>query len=260
MHTAAPPIRDVVLVGGGHSHVQVLRSFGMKPQPGARLTIVSREVQTPYSGMLPGHIAGHYERGDMHIDLGPLAAFADARLMADEVVALNTADQRLKLRNHPDLYYDVLSVNSGAVPEAPSHGVAVKPIGQFLPKLAEVSNNASAGDRVAVVGGGAGGVELILALRCRLGPDIALVLVTDQLLPGHSPPTIRRLTRALQRMDVELVLGFRAEDADDTGLWDSHGERITAHHVFWVTGVGAPRWPAAAGLATDTKGFIEVKC
>ena len=259
MHTAAPPIRDVVLVGGGHSHVQVLKALGMTPEPGARLTIISREVQTPYSGMLPGHVAGYYAPDEMHIDLEPLAAFADARLIADEVIGLDTAQQRLRLASHPDLHFDIVSINTGAVPQAAGiFGVAVKPIGQFLPKLAEVCERAVPGERVAVVGGGAGGVELVLALRRRLGPAIALVLVTDQLLPGHARAVGRRLTAALQRNDIELVTGFRARDSDPDGIVDTQGVRVEAQHVFWVTGAIAPAWPREAGLATDPGGFIKV--
>ena len=259
MHMVAPPIRDVVLVGGGHSHVQVLRSFGMKPQPGARLTIISREVRTPYSGMLPGHVAGYYQRDDIHIDLGPLAAFAGARLIADEVVGLDTDAQRLQLQSHPDLHYDLLSINSGAVPVGVGdHGIAVKPIGQFLPKLDEVCGHTSPGETIAVVGGGAGGVELTLALRRRLGSEVRLLLATDELLVGHAQAARRRLTHALQRSDVEVVTGFRAHTADARGIVANDGARLEAEHVFWVTGVSAPSWPAAAGLATDSDGFIKV--
>ncbi|MFP6814810.1 MAG: bifunctional NADH dehydrogenase FAD-containing subunit/selenide, water dikinase SelD, partial [Pseudomonadales bacterium] len=135
MQQDAPAVRDLVLVGGGHSHVQVLKSFGMRPLPGTRLTIISREVHTPYSGMLPGHVAGLYSWRDIHIDLGPLAGFARARLIADEVVGLDARSQRLQLLGHPDLHYDVLSINAGAVPDGVGQGIPVKPIGLFLPQL-----------------------------------------------------------------------------------------------------------------------------
>ena len=91
----SPVIKDVVLVGAGHAHVTVLRMFGMMPLTGVRFTLISRELHTPYSGMLPGLIAGHYQFDDAHIDTGPLARFAGARLYQDEAVDLDLAGRRV---------------------------------------------------------------------------------------------------------------------------------------------------------------------
>jgi selenide,water dikinase len=258
MQQDTPAVRDLVLVGGGHSHVQVLKSFAMQPLPGTRLTIISREVHTPYSGMLPGHVAGVYSWRDIHIDLGPLAGFAGARLIADEVVGLDTQTQRLRLLAHPDLYYDVLSINAGAVPTGTGQGIPVKPIGRFLPQLQRVQAEARSGERVALIGGGAGGVELALALRRTLRTDVAVSLLTVELLPDHPPGVVRRLHRALHDAGVELVSGFRALSNEQGTVCAEDGRQIAADHVFWVTGVSAPDWPAEAGLATDSGGFIEV--
>jgi selenide,water dikinase len=96
-----PVLRDIVLIGGGHSHVGVLRRFGMQPEPGVRLTLICTDVDTPYSGMLPGYIAGHYSFDQVHIDLGRLAAFAGARLYRDEVIGLDRAAGRVLCRHRP---------------------------------------------------------------------------------------------------------------------------------------------------------------
>ena len=135
MQPAAPSVKDVVLVGAGHSHVQVLRRFGMRPEPGLRLTVIAREVHTPYSGMLPGHVAGVYSWEELHVDVARLARFADARLVASEVTGLDLADKRVRLADRPALRYDILSLNTGGVPggDLPDlpNVTPVKPIGRF---------------------------------------------------------------------------------------------------------------------------------
>src|SRR6056297_636146 len=115
--TDFPVVKDIVLLGGGHAHVAVLRRFGMQPIDGARVTLISPEVDTPYSGMLPGLIAGHYTFDEAHIDLGPLARFADARYLATAAVRIDP-DERMVFcaDGRPPVRYDVLSVNTGSTP------------------------------------------------------------------------------------------------------------------------------------------------
>src|SRR5438067_8660053 len=110
-------VKDVVLIGAGHAHVAVLRRFGMAPLPGARFTVITREVHTPYSGMLPGLIAGHYQFDDVHIDTGPLARLAGARLYQDEVFGLDVANCRVLCRHRPPVPYELLSIITASTPD-----------------------------------------------------------------------------------------------------------------------------------------------
>jgi len=133
-----PVAKDLVLIGGGHAHVAVLKRFGMEPVPGLRLTLITRDIDTPYSGMLPGLVAGHYGFDETHIDLGPLARFAGARLYHAKVEGLDLDRQLIHAPGRPPIAYDLLSINTGStpnrvnIPGVDEFALAAKPIDIFL--------------------------------------------------------------------------------------------------------------------------------
>ena len=258
---AAPPLRDIVLLGGGHANVQVLRAFAMRPEPALRLTIVAREPHSPYSGMLPGLVAGTYRWQDIHIDIARLAAVAGARFIAAEATGLDLAAARVLLRQRPSLRYDVLAINTGGVPaNVPSTAFVtpVKPIGQFLPIWQRLRSDPAIG-RLAIVGGGPAGVELALAIA-RSEPRLRCLVLdaAATLLPGLPAAARSRLLAALQRAGVDTATGATVQHAADGELAAADGRRWPADHVLWLTGARAPDWPRAAGLATDADGFIAI--
>src|ERR1700722_6171992 len=137
MQPQAPITTDIVLLGAGHAHVEVLRRFAMRREPGVRLTLIGREPETPYTGMLPGLIRGDYGFDEAHIDLAPLAASAGARLILAEATDIDLAGRRVAVAGRPDIPFDLLSIDVGGEPAMPEGaGQPVKPIGQFLSRLA----------------------------------------------------------------------------------------------------------------------------
>ncbi len=249
-----------------------LRRFAMQPLPGVRITLVSRETHTPYSGMLPGYVAGHYAYDDMHIDLRPLSSAAGARLIAAEVLHVDLHANCIEVDGHPPLRFDVVSLNCGAAPgfgalSPPPSAIPVKPIGLFIPRwqaLRDAALARSPGDpplRLAVVGGGAGGVELALAVHHALGPAaarISLVTAGARLLDGHSQRVQRRFANVLASRGIDVLTNFIVGHVDAAGVSTDGGRRLAGDYVLWVTGVEAPAWLRRTDLALDGGGFVSV--
>lgn len=277
-----PVLRDLVLVGGGHSHVGVLRMFAMKPEPGVRITVICTDIDTPYSGMLPGYIAGHYSFDEVHIDLGRLCAFAGARLYHDAVVGIDRKNQKVICANRPAVAYDLLSINIGSTPQvqqvegAQTLAVPVKPIAQFNQRWLALLDKARQWPAhrgrmtIAVVGGGAGGVELLLSMQFRLRhelkalgrnpEDLKFVLLTsgDSILPTHNPRVRARFAKVLQERNVEVHAHAEVVHVWPGCLHTRDGRTFDADETMWVTQAGGPAWLRSTGLALDGKGFILV--
>ena len=275
MKPQAPVVRDLVLVGGGHSHVAVLKAFAMKPLPGVGITLITRDVHTPYSGMLPGFVAGHYGLDECHIDLRPLANLAGARIYREPATGIDL-DARLVLSAaRPPIPYDAVSIDIGSapraldVPGAAEHAIPVKPIGRFVARweaLAERLARRGGAARIAVVGGGAGGVELALAMRHRLSAspgqgaaaELTVIDAADTLLPAHNAATRARFARILAARGIRVLLGRAVTRVEPGALLLDGGEAIAADEILWVTSAAAEPWPAKAGLDVDGGGFIRV--
>ena len=262
-----PVATEIVLVGGGHAHVAVLRMFGMKPEPGVRLTVVARDTFTPYSGMIPGYIAGHYRHEDCHIDLGPLCRFAGARLIHAPAVGLDPDSRRLAVEGRPPLRYDLLSIDTGSttrigtIPGAAVHGLPVKPLDRFLCTLDRRSAELSAGAPLTVVGGGAGGVELALALAYRLrelSPRVTLVTDAAGLLSTFAPAVRRRMHALMARQGITVEAGAALASVEPSVAVLADGRRLDSAITVLATGAAPAPWLAETGLSVDERGFVAV--
>jgi selenide,water dikinase len=267
--------QELVLIGGGHAHVFVLKLWGLKPLAGVKITLISSQKKTPYSGMLPGLIAGHYTASDAHIDLVELCKFAGANFIQRSVTGVNLEEKELQLNDdeHP-IKFDLLSINSGITPNldiagAKDFSTAVKPISEFYPRwqhtLQELSN-ASTEKSIALVGGGAAGVELILAMHyaisqcCDINVPVKLQLVYrgDQPLINFPPRIRNRVSAALLNADIQLN---KHCDVTKLSLGTIHCDAmptIKSDQIFWCTNAKAAAWPKKSGLETDNRGFISV--
>ena len=267
-------MKHLVLIGGGHSHLAVLRAFGMAPPPDTRLTLICNVVHTPYSGMLPGLIAGHYRFDDAHIDLTPLSEFAKATFVNDTVIGLDPDTRLVKRTGGPPIPYDLLSINVGSapatkgVPGAAEHTVPVKPISGFLSHWDALQARLAADDkpcRIAVVGGGAGGVELLLALQHRLSQEphahrLHFHLVTEEgeLLSTYLPRIRQTFHRTFAARGITLHTNHRVSRVETGRLHCENGGTLAFDEILWVTAAGAASWPAEAGLSVDGRGFIAI--
>lgn len=286
MKSATPIVKHLVLVGGGHSHLAVLRSLGMAPVPGLAVTLITRDVLTPYSGSLPGFLAGFYRREDMHIDLRPLAQFAGARLIQEEVTHIDLDKRQILLQDRPAMDFDLLSLNTGSrpdaleIPGADSFATGIKPIDQFIDKWQNIRSQAverladkTASYSLVIVGGGPASVEFALAAQARVNKDlglavdspsrmrITLVSADADVLSSHNAKVRRFARQELAKRGIELCLERRVSEFRQDAVICAGvevGYSIDADASIYATGASLAGWIRDLGLKLSEDGFIEV--
>jgi selenide, water dikinase len=284
--------RRVVLVGGGHAHVLVLERWRKRAPGGVELTVVSDRATAIYSGMIPGVVAGQYEPSDVEIDVGSVARQAGARFVVGTVTRIDAATRRVYVETPranadnpradargPDPFpYDVASIDVGStvsglgVPGVLAHSVPTRPIDVLVEKLRHGRPGLDP-HRVVVVGAGAAGVELALALdtsdpagakasrdglRSSERRSVTLVDQASTVLGGHHRSVSRRVERILERRGIVLRLrtGVSTVEPDRVTLDD--GRSIDADLTVWAAGASAHPFLRTSGLPVDEQGFVKV--
>jgi len=267
-------MKRLLLVGGGHAHVEVLRRFALRREPGIAITLISPHRHTPYSGMLPGLVAGHYTFDEAHIDLVPLAEWAGASLLHTKVTRLDAGAHSVTCDDGQEVRFDICGIDIGSTPDMSTpgsreHTIGVKPVDRFLDRWQHEVRRAGSHlhEDVAVVGGGAGGLEMLLAMQCAarksIGdpadlPDFHLVTDTPTILPTHAPAVRERFRRVLDARGVHVLCNARVTGVEPRMLHCADGRTLRADFIVWATSASAAPWIRESGLAVDQNGFMLI--
>ncbi|HAO11114.1 MAG TPA: FAD-dependent oxidoreductase [Planktothrix sp. UBA8407] len=276
-------MKKLVLIGGGHSHAITLKQLGINPLSDIELTLITDVDQTPYSGMLPGYIAGFYSFDQCHIDLHSLAKFAQAKLYIDAAIGLDLEKNLVICKNNSPIPFDILSIDIGStpttltIPGAIKYTIPVKPISQFLQYwnqlIEEIKQNYQQKIRLAIVGGGAGGVELALNIQSHLTQiyqqanqpldnlELHLIHSGKRLLSERHPHLSQKVENILRNRNIHLHLNQTVNQIDQNQvkiITCISGLTLECDHIFWVTQASASPWVQKTQLATDERGFILV--
>lgn len=261
--------QDLVLVGGGHAHALVLRAWGMDPLPGARLTVINPGPTAPYTGMLPGHVAGHYARDDLEIDLVRLCRHAGARFIQDKAVDIDRTRREVILQARGPVAYDVASIDVGitaemSLPGFAEHGIGAKPLDAFAARWRTFLDEVEAGAaeaKVAVIGGGVAGCELAMAMAYRLReaghkPQVTVIEAGPQ-ISGVSDKARRVMLGAMAGMGVSVQTNAQVAEIKADLVVLEGAEPVAAALCVGAAGAFPHDWIAQTDLPLQ-HGFIEV--
>lgn len=263
MQAKFPYTRDLVLVGGGHTHALFLKMWGMKPLAGVRLTLIDPSPVAAYSGMLPGFVAGHYTADDLSIDLVRLCRFAGARYVAGAAAGIDREKQVILIEGRPPVSYDVVSIDIGihsrmAINGFDASAVAVKPLWRFAEAWQSFLSENERGKRVVTIGGGVAGVELALAAKHALGNGAEIIVLDrDEVLRAVPSRARSKLLKTLELNGVVCRGDVEISHITDRHVHLADGGSVAADFVLGAAGARPHSWVKQIGL--DLKdGFICV--
>ncbi len=261
----APIYKDLVLVGGGHSHSLLIRNWAMQPLSGVRLTLVSETPLTPYSGMLPGLLAGHYTHDQAHIDLARLCQWAGVRFISARMHSIDLPSKRIRIDGRPDIEFDLLSLDTGSTPDlsvpgAREFATPVKPVSQLFDRWQQLNQSLDNNIQtdIGVVGSGAGGFEIIMALRYAMPKTVTLhwILRRQTCLNGRPEKVGEYALQAATDSGIQIHKDFDVASLSENTLTAADGKQLTVDDVLWCTAAAAPAWVVESGLQACDRGFV----
>lgn len=270
MNSNVPLARDLVFIGGGHAHALVLRKWGMRPVAGVRVTVINPDPTAPYTGMLPGFVAGHYDRDDLEIDLVRLARFAGARIVMGRATGIDRAAGVVHVAGLPEIRYDHLSIDVGITSDMPKlpgfmdHAIAAKPLGRYANAWTVFQARARDMGRpvnVAVLGAGVAGCELALAMQHQLAVQgvATMVRVIDRgpALDGIGGAVRATLFEHMRAADIRAIDNTGVTHVTQDAVHLEGGTSVPSDFTVGAAGARPHDWVAEMGL-DHVDGYLSV--
>lgn len=263
-------MKRLVLAGGGHAHIEVLRDLAAAPRADLDATLVTPQPRLIYSGMVPGVVAGHFRLEECAIDVEALARRANVKLLLCAASALDPRARTLKCADGTVLPYDVVSLDVGsqvaqaAVPGVSQHATAVRPMERLLEGWGDTLRRVREGSikSITIVGAGAAGIELALAMDHRLRgespppPHVRVITAMPEAVPELAPGARRRLLAFLAKRNIGCHANGTVTQVGRDHVRLANGLEFASDATFWATGAAPHEWLRASGLACDERGFV----
>ncbi len=285
-NTAVKRAKHLLLAGGGHAHIGLLRRLAGKPlenidsssSASLKVALITEQPQTLYSGMLPGWMAGHYQLDEISIDMIELCKRADVQLLQRPIIAVDAEAQTVSISKDEAIDYEVLSLNTGADTDLnwlKSNGsevenptiakvkvIPVRPLPNFVQQWQQILQDAKQAShyKLAIVGAGAAAAELVMAAQFALqqinANHQAYLVCGEHLLASFNKTFRARVIKQLQRHDIDIIYE-RAESLANNQLLTTN-QTLAVNAVIAATGVMGSAWTEHTNLATVDNGFIAV--
>ena len=263
-------MKRLLLLGGGHAHIEVLRQFVLQPAEEWRLTLVSPFPRLLYSGMIPGVIAGHYAVDECAIDLAALCQRAGAAFKRTAASLVDPSRREVTLADGGSAQYDLLSIDIGGRTQVgkargvEQHAVVIRPLERAIASWPRVLEMAARHEvrSVTLVGAGVAGIELALAMDHRFRSDFAggtphvRVIGDDDGLQGIPSGARELLAKAVRKTDIGVHTGHAVTEVGAGFVQLEGGLQFSSDVTFWTTGAGAPDLVRDSGFATDERGYL----
>ena len=275
-----PLVSDLVLLGGGHANIQVLKMMSMNPIGGLRITLISDQTHSPYSGMIPGYLAGFYSYEECHFDLRRICEELGLRFIKAKIIGIDPLRKKIQLENRAEVSYDCASINVGIQPKSIAHlspepalkTIPLKPISQFIAHWDQLISDLKAyrGNEplpLAVVGAGAAGVEISIILKMLIDQNqwnaqVSLIHRHEFLVSAKDLRAQKNLLNTLKEFSITAYQNTDVLEVQENALVLKDKNGLVHSEVFYraliATQAAAPAWFKNSGLPVNHDGFVKV--
>nr|WP_039813224.1 FAD-dependent oxidoreductase [Jeotgalibacillus malaysiensis] len=255
-------MKTIVLAGGGHTHLEVLRRLTAERDTELKWVLVSASRYHYYSGMFSGFAEGLYTLEEIRVDLKKICEDKKVDFIEDTLQSFDSAEQTAILSSGRCLAYDRLSLDIGShtapdqIEGLAEKQVQIKPAHLF-PDRIEACRKAK---ELVIIGGGAAAVEMAFSFhqwKQQNGRkyDRVTVIASSELIDQKSDAVIETL---FNHKGIRFLKGDAAVKVSDRYVITESGEEILYQEVIFLGGAQAHALLKKSGLPVDDKGFLKV--